>query len=146
MGLPSRAYISDILVNRQSGFSDGALKIISSPTTLDFVLDTDGGIVTGQLSGYTADNAGATATLTPAAGQVSPYLTRVAKVDIFGHFEFDGVAPGSYYIFVWSPDTPNGFWESERIQSKYKDVATMVSVAAKADISSNVPLAISGRP
>lgn len=109
--------------------ANGVLQIgNSSSGQLDISLGRYGAIAEGRvLDNQRQPPANVMIVLVPADSQ-RPDLFKTATTDLAGHFQIQGVAPGSYLAFAW-PWLPNGIWRYPEFYRTVEARGTRITIS-----------------
>jgi protocatechuate 3,4-dioxygenase beta subunit len=119
---------------------NGVLQIgNSSSGQLDILLGRNGAIAEGRvLDNQRQPSANVMVVLVPADSK-RPDLFKTATTDVAGHFQIQGVAPGSYLAFAWTW-LPNGIWRYPEFYRTIEGRGTRITISEGASNSIDLTL------
>jgi protocatechuate 3,4-dioxygenase beta subunit len=119
---------------------NGVLQIgNSSSGQLDILLGRNGAIAEGRvLDNQRQPSANVMVVLVPADSK-RPDLFKTATTDLAGHFQIQGVAPGSYLAFAWTW-LPNGIWRYPEFYRTIEGRGTRITISEGASNSIDLTL------
>ena len=136
-GLPQRegvpralttAYVKSITMGNTDVLNGGLRVEGPSPNTLDIVIGTRPGTLSGLVGNAQQQAAGsATVVLVPDVRSRSD-LYKAAATDAAGRFQFQQVPPGSYRVFAWE-DVSDGAWFDPDFLRAFENRGAAVQIA-----------------
>jgi hypothetical protein len=134
-GLPSDAYVADVLQGGISIFNNGSgIRSNAVDGPIEIVVSLQGGIIEGivrNASGVGVALAGAVLIpSSPRRGTMQLY--KEVRTDASGQFRFRGVAPGEYKVFAWSVMPRGRAYMNEGFLAPYESRGVSVRVTAGA--------------
>jgi hypothetical protein len=144
-GLPQDMYLADVRQNAQSVFDTGFDVNNRNTASLEIVLGTGAGTVTGVVvDGPTKVVPGATVVLVPETRRRNNRALYVSAIsDASGRFALRGVAPGDYKIFAWESIAPYAHVNATFI-ARHEDRGKVVHLGPQGTISMELPIIPAG--
>jgi hypothetical protein len=130
-GLPSTAYISDILSGSASIFDSGLTVGAEAPEQIQVLVNLAGSSVEGTVQNAARHALGAAqVVLVPQQSRRgNTALYKFAISDAGGHFVLRGVAPGQYKVFAWESGTPAFAYMNATFMARFEDRGMPVNIS-----------------
>jgi hypothetical protein len=131
-------YLKSVRMGGSDVLSEGIAVGNGPPGSIEIVL-ASGGRLTGQASDEKRQAmANVTVALVPdLARRHRPELYRTTTTDIFGRFQFHGIAPGSYKAFAWEV-VQKDIWLNPEFIRSIEDRGALVEIREGVQASANV--------
>ena len=127
-GLPTNIYVADIRQGNRSVIATGVDMRNGSGDPVEIVLRSGVGTIAGTVR--TTGNQPTTILIRPARLTQVRQLYRSSRVANNGQFTVEGVAPGDYVVYAFSPVSPAGAELNDDYMKQYESLGRPITVTA----------------
>ena len=123
-------YVADARIGQDSVFDSGFTIGGKSRESLEVVMKSQGGIVSGKVldSSRLRPALYSTVVLVPESSRRQNFALYRQTISANGSFTFTGVPPGDYKLFAWGSAIP-GAWENKLFLQRFETRGVAISVA-----------------